>query len=111
MARRSLMRAAMNASRSLIALVLLVGACADQEIVDRAGCTRLRDHVVDLRVADAAGELGGDVAQHRRAMNQALGEDFVANCVQAMSYQQLECSLKLTDLADSERCVDRTVSR
>jgi hypothetical protein len=111
MARHSLMRAAMNASRSLIALVLLVGACTDHDVVDRAGCTRLRDHVVDLRVADAAGELGGDVAQHRRAMKQALGEDFIANCVQAMSYEQLACSLKLTNLADSGQCVGPTVSR
>ena len=96
----------MNASRWLVSIALLAG-CTERNTVDREGCARLRDHVVDLRVADAAGELGNDLAQHRRAMNQALGETFIDNCVRSMSYEQLECSLKLSDLADSGNCVDR----
>jgi len=95
----------MNASRFWVLLAVVAG-CADHGTVDREGCARLRDHVVDLRVADAASELGTDVAQHRRALNQALGEDFIASCVRSMSYEQLECSLKLSSLADSGNCVD-----
>ena len=96
----------MHASRSFVLIALLAAGCTDHGTVDRESCTRLRDHVVDLRVADAASELGNDVAQHRRAMNQALGETFIASCVQSMSYEQLECSLKLSSLSDSGNCVD-----
>lgn len=88
----------------------LVAACSEQHSVDRDGCTRLRDHVVDLRLADSSNELGADAAQHRAAMKQALGDGFIDNCVQTMSYEQLDCSLKLTSLGDSARCAPSAVA-
>lgn len=97
----------MHSFRSLLVAVTLVAGCTDHGgTVDRDGCTRLRDHVVDLRLADGASELGSDVEQHRRAMKQALGEEFIEHCVRTMSYEQLECSLKLSGLGDSDHCVD-----
>lgn len=96
--------------RVLVAIILCAAACSDHETVDRAACTRLRDHVVDLRLADSSSALGKDATQHRAAMKQALGDAFIDNCVQTMSYEQLDCSLKLKNLADSDQCVKHASS-
>lgn len=91
--------------------VLLVGlaalfACSHGETVDRQKCLELRDHLIDVRLANAAGAEGVDLAQHRAAMKQALGEKFLSECEQHTTIAQLRCELKATDLDATRSCSD-----
>lgn len=76
--------------------VLVCAACSSSEdAVDRRKCTQLRDHLIDLRLEGPPVE-GVDLAQHRAAMKQALGDDFISRCQQTMSIEQLRCAMKLS---------------
>jgi hypothetical protein len=67
---------------------------------EQTACERLRDHLVELRLADASGV---DLAAHREAMRSALGEGFIAGC-QSMPEQQIECALDAPDLETAASC-------
>ena len=86
-------------------------ACGSSDAVDRRKCTELRDHLIGVRLA-SAGDIGaGDIAQHRAAMKQALGEGFISQCEQSTSLEELRCELKATDLSSASACSHRESSR
>lgn len=90
--------------RSWLLVGLLVGAaCSSDDSVDRGKCTQLRDHLMDVRLQGPAVE-GVDLAQHRAAMKQALGEQFVSQCEQKMSIGELRCAMKATELSGTSEC-------
>jgi hypothetical protein len=94
--------------RVAIALLVFV-ACSKSVDVDRESCTRLRDHVVDLRFAgiEHATDPKGhrvDVSGHRAALKAALGEHFIDSCIEKMSPEQLACALDARDLVSEESC-------
>jgi hypothetical protein len=74
--------------------------CTHDETVDRQSCEKLRDHLIDVRVAGT----DPDAAQHRAAMKTALGDDFVENCERTMSVDQLHCAMRATDLGATADC-------
>ena len=83
--------------------VALAAACAAQEdeaVATRNRCLKLRDHMVDLRVATAT-EV--DVTKHREAMTNALGDDFVGRC-QQLPAADIKCALASTDLSSAGAC-------
>jgi hypothetical protein len=81
---------------------LTIGCTSSNNIeVDRAHCTKLRDHLVDLRLQDATGV---DRAAHRQAMKQALGDNFIASCTDRMTASQLTCGLVAKDLGAATSC-------
>ena len=94
--------------RCLLAGWLVIAACSHDEVVDKAKCTQMRDHMIDLRLAGAAGSDEMDLAQHRTAMKQALGESFLADCQHNMTIEQLHCAMKATDLQASIACSNST---
>jgi hypothetical protein len=59
---------------TFVAVVCGCGSDSERSQQDTGACARLRDHVVDLRVAG----LRDDREAHRQALHQALGERFVA---------------------------------
>jgi hypothetical protein len=97
----------MNTRSVLLSLGLAAGvfACADPEEPResaRKRCLALRDHLIDLRLSSA--EQSVDVAAHRDAMKQALGETFVETCQQEVSADELNCGLSATDLSAASAC-------
>ena len=89
-------------------LVIILAGCAKHatDEVDRARCERLRGHLVDLRVAEL-GELHVDVAKHRAALQQALGDDFVSTCLASVTSEQMKCALAAGDSASASSCTSK----
>lgn len=85
-------------------VVVALAACGrdtDDNAVSEQRCERLRDHVVDVRLASATGV---EREPHRRAMRQALGKDFVSSCVGSLTDAQVQCALKAPDSAAIAAC-------
>lgn len=80
----------------LAVMMLLVAACSgdDGAASRQARCERLRDHVIDLRLASVQNV---NVEAHREAMRRALGDDFVTSCAATMSDKKLTCALSASD--------------
>src|SRR5262245_16046238 len=80
--------------RGLVLLFACNGAACnsaeDNEHASRVQCQRLRDHIVELRLANAKDI---DVAAHRRAMQQALGDDFLDDCAVSLDARYISCAL------------------
>ena len=89
----------------LVLLIELLAAChsgpADTDPPDREQCEQLRSHVVDIRLADATGI---DIRPHREALQQALGESFLADCMSSMTNAQVTCALASTEIDASAAC-------
>jgi hypothetical protein len=66
--------------------------------------------VIDLRLASAANAANVDVAAHRKAMQQALGSEFLASCTTKMTDAQVDCALGATDAAAVAACGPTTTS-
>jgi hypothetical protein len=88
----------------LVSIVVVFGACASRDEDGRAStsrCEKLRDHLVDLRLADASGV---DREAHRKVMQRALGDDFVTSCTSSLSGAQIKCALDAKTLSDATSC-------
>jgi hypothetical protein len=85
-----------------LVFVLLATSCARQDAADAASCEKMRDHVIDLRLADASHV---DREAHRRALTHALGENFVSTCKSAMTGAQVRCVLGAADSKAADACV------
>ncbi len=91
-----------------VLLLFVVAACAgDVEDEETASlpttpCERLRDHLVDLRLADAKGI---DVEPHRAAMKQAMGSSFLAACAKDLTSSQRDCAIAAADSNAAAQCV------
>jgi hypothetical protein len=84
-------------------LMIAIGACtsSNDDAVDQRRCTQLRDHLIDLRLK---GLEDVDIASHRRALTQALGDEFVASCQQSIAWGELKCMLDAADQETAESC-------
>lgn len=67
-------------------------------------CAELREHLVELQVADIHIASGIDREAHRRALGQALGDQFVGQCIDRLSEAQVDCSLAAADKAAAADC-------
>jgi hypothetical protein len=90
-------------------LLLLIGACGtcgtDEEHdspTPSTPCERLRDHLVELRMADVRGV---DVEPHREAMKQAMGSTFLTTCAKDITSSQLGCAMASSDLVSAGQCM------
>ena len=98
-------------------LVVGVGlaACAGSRDDDPKHCIAMRDHLVDLRIAQSKGatdELGRpiDLGAHRAAMKQALGETFIGACRRDMTSAQIQCVLGASDSTSAAACTSSVSS-
>ncbi len=89
----------------LACLVVLVAACGggdeDDERRTLPLCERVRDRVVELRLADATNV---DHDAHRTAMRAALGPEFIKRCEAEMSDVQIRCVLDAPDHSAVSGC-------
>lgn len=86
-----------------VALILLLSSCggADEEESAGSECERVRDRLIQLKLADASGV---DEQAHRNAMKTALGDDFLEQCNTALSSAERDCVLNATDAATAQAC-------
>jgi len=97
--------------RALLVALLSCGACSSTDTVDRAKCERLRNHVIDLRLQETKVLTPAELAQHRAAMTQALGDSFISSCEKSMSLEQINCAMRASDLhAATNECSRVTAS-
>jgi len=103
-----------NVLRSWPVVVLVGGAlvgCASHEDDGTRVCTEMRDHLVELRLAESRGSAGDlqpiDLAPHRAAMKRALGPDFIKQCQREMSRVQVRCMLSATTFEVAQACSPR----
>ncbi len=86
---------------SSLLVVTTVASCdSDPERVTRTQCAELRDHMVELRLASVT----ADVDQHRASIRAALGEDFLASCLERTSDADLRCGLAARDSESLVTC-------
>jgi hypothetical protein len=92
--------------RCCVLFLLFVSACASEgsQPPESTRCVKLRDHLVDLQVADIHVATGVDRNAHRRALAGALGDDFTATCTSKMSESQVDCALGANDAASAAAC-------
>lgn len=83
---------------------LLVACTSPQVEVDREHCTKLRDRLVELRLATLPKDERIDANRHRAAMKRALDSDFVSRCQNQLSASQLECGLRARDFTSAVGC-------
>jgi hypothetical protein len=78
----------------IIALSSAVG-CASEDSSEALAreCGRLREHMIDLRLEGTH----VDVAAHRKAISNALGEGFVDQCAAQLTRVQVHCALAASD--------------
>lgn len=100
---------------NLILIGLLAGAlvgCGGDDAVESIArpCEQLRDHMVDLRFQRAVGT-PDEIAQHRAAMQQALGAEFVSSCEKLMSPSEVECALRAPDSTTAMACQQPKAAR
>lgn len=90
-----------------IVLLALVASCGGDDDAEssthKTPCERLRDHLIDLRLADAKGV---DQAAHRDAMKQSMGTDFLESCAKLDS-SQVDCALDAPDTMSASACATR----
>ena len=98
------LRVVVRQLRSIVcAWVVLIAGCGgrDDEAAPSARCESLRDHLVELRLAQATNV---DKAAHRVAMLKALGDTFVADCQTKLGASEVDCALNATDTAAAAAC-------
>jgi hypothetical protein len=79
------------------------GSNEDETLAGAQQCERLRDHLVDLRLATAT-NLGKDLEQHRAALTQALSRQFIETCTKSKSEAQVACALAAQDSQAATDC-------
>lgn len=93
----------------LFVAMALVVACEGDEAEEPSRlspCEQLREHMIDLRLADA---MRVDKDAHREALRGALGASFIVGC-EKLSDESLACALAAPDSASAAAC-DRGVAR
>jgi len=98
--------------RKLILMVSLAvvgcGGCGSSyEEIDESAirCIRMRDRLIELSLADAAGV---DQTAHRDALVRSLGSELVHACESSMNAEQVNCVLGAADATAAMTCVTAT---
>ena len=93
--------------RMSLVLLALVASCGGEDEPESSPretpCERMRDHLIDLRLADAQHV---DHAAHRDAMKQAMGGAFLASCAK-LERSQIDCVLDAPDTTSATACATR----
>jgi hypothetical protein len=94
-----------SARRTALLLTLAVGCGGgDDGGAHATPCERMRDHLVDLRLAS----VDEDREAHRDVMRRALGAEFIDSCQRSMSDVQVTCILDADDSAEAAACIPET---
>jgi hypothetical protein len=80
-------------------------ASEEDDVTERAArCERVRDRLIELRLADATGV---DRSAHKAAMQRTLGAEFIDRCASEMTAAQIDCTLGASDVAGAAACSRR----
>lgn len=95
--------------RNWIAITaLLVAACNGDDESDKAGrteqCERLRDHLIDVRLAGSESLGTIELEKHRAILTTAMGAQFLETCSSTLSDQQIGCLLAAGKSDDLNGC-------
>ncbi len=85
----------------LIVLTVACGGSEEEESAAPTRCESLRAHLVELRLAGATHV---DVAAHRAAMLDALGDSFLTDCQTKLSASEVDCALNAADSTAAAAC-------
>jgi len=95
----------------LALFVSCAGNSDDSGLAEGPRCEQLRDHLVDIRLADAHVATGVDREAHRAAMKTSLGSEFVASCTGKLTESEVSCALRATDAAGAAACSSASATR
>ena len=87
--------------RIALLITSLIACASDAPESATEQCTAVRDHLIELRLADASGV---DRAAHARAMSAALGADFLERCQTGLSEQQRSCVVNAVTAQIASNC-------
>ena len=95
-------------TRRALVICMLVGCGGggvdeDESKARAEQCERMRDHLVDLRLASAQ-HLDKDLDQHRVALKQAMGAAFIESCTKDMTEAQVVCVVGAKDAETATAC-------
>ena len=94
----------MTKLRSLALLLMLSAGCAAEDAPSaddaRAACAQMRDHLIDLDVENVA----VDREAPRAALERALGDGFVDECVAHRSAAAVTCAAHAGSLEVAAHC-------
>jgi hypothetical protein len=85
----------------VIVIAMILAGCAGEQESPACRCEKMRDHIVDLQLADTSGIAR---TKHRDAMRRALGPEFIENCQRSYSAAQVRCVLNATSKASARAC-------
>lgn len=88
-------------TRLMPLVVAIAAACSSSERPGPKQCEKLREHIVELTLAEATGV---DRVAHREAMRGALGDQFVESCTSSLTDSQVDCGLKAADVSAASAC-------
>lgn len=86
----------------IMCVALLCIGCATSSEPEKQGtaaCQQLREHVIDLRVA----EIHQDQEAHRTAIRQALGDNYLASCLDEPR-ERFDCERQAKDIDSLRNC-------
>ncbi len=91
-----------------VVVISSVIGCASEDAKEASlrECRRLREHLIDLRLADTH----VDVVAHRKALSGAMGDDFVNRCAEDLTTAQVRCALATKDSLKALECTRGTAS-
>ncbi|MFN0246895.1 MAG: hypothetical protein ACKV2T_08295 [Kofleriaceae bacterium] len=92
-----------------MALGLMVGCSGDAGDEDEprprlTPCEQLRDHLIDLRLADA---VNVDKKAHRESLRTAMGANFVESCSK-LGDDAIRCAMQANDSTTAAACAGTT---
>jgi hypothetical protein len=93
----------MSSTRWLIPILAVLGACSSERVVERSDCERLREHLIDVRLAG----ITTDVEAHRSTLRSSLREDFVDRCLES-SIDDLDCRLAAASWDELAACASNS---
>jgi hypothetical protein len=98
--------------RAVVLVIALVGVgcSSNDDEVDREKCTRLRDQMITLRLKGLEGSPDVNVAAHRAALEQSMGDDFIASCQRSLTATQIRRAMAVDDLANAQECSRSSVA-
>lgn len=85
---------------------VLLTACGDDQAEEKqlTRCEQLREHVIDVRLADA---VQVDKDAHREVLRQSLGTEFLGGC-EKLSKEVVDCGLAAADSSTLAACSQRS---
>jgi hypothetical protein len=89
---------------SMIVLSLCAACATEASGPTREDCQRLRDHVADLAVAQAAGLSAEEREKQRANLAATGGDEYVATCMKERSEKYVECALAADTTEALGRC-------